>query len=100
MPVIPRLRLFLLATCVSFFVPGAGAEPFDPAGIVLTWQRDPTTTMTIDWHSIDGVGVELVQKLSPGHKLPVTVPRPAAPRKSVLEFRRLGETSWQAQQGR
>jgi hypothetical protein len=99
-PVIPRLRLFLLATCVSFFAPGAGAEPFDPVGIVLTWQRDPTTTMTIDWHSIDGVGVELVQKLSPGHKLPVTVPRPAAPRESVLEFRRLGETAWQARPGR
>jgi acid phosphatase type 7 len=23
---------------------------FDPVGLLLTWQRDPTSTMTIDWH--------------------------------------------------
>lgn len=28
-------------------------EAFDPEFIFLTWQRDPTTTMTVDWH-IDG----------------------------------------------
>lgn len=25
---------------------------FEPAGMVLTWQRDPQTTMTIDWHTL------------------------------------------------
>lgn len=25
---------------------------FDPVGILLTWQQDPTTTMTIDWHTL------------------------------------------------
>ena len=26
-------------------------EDLDPPGILLTWQDDPTTTMTIDWHT-------------------------------------------------
>lgn len=25
---------------------------FDPVGLLLTWQKDPTTTMTIDWHTL------------------------------------------------
>jgi acid phosphatase type 7 len=25
---------------------------FDPIGLFLTWQSDPTTTMTIDWHTL------------------------------------------------
>lgn len=24
--------------------------PVDPLGLMLSWQRDPTTTMTVDWH--------------------------------------------------
>jgi hypothetical protein len=28
-------------------------ELYDPLAIYLTWQQDPTTTMTIDWHDID-----------------------------------------------
>lgn len=31
----------------------AGAAFFDPISLFLTWQNDPTTTMTIDWHTID-----------------------------------------------
>lgn len=31
----------------------ASAEPlFDPPAVYLTWQRDPTTTMTVHWHTI------------------------------------------------
>ncbi len=30
---------------------GAGSEKFDPPALYLTWQGDPTTTMTIRWHS-------------------------------------------------
>lgn len=29
----------------------AGENPFDPSALYLQWQRDPTTTMTIHWHS-------------------------------------------------
>lgn len=28
-------------------------EFFDPVALYLTWQQDPTTTMTIDWHVLD-----------------------------------------------
>jgi len=28
-------------------------EFFDPVSLMLTWQSDPTTTMTVDWHVID-----------------------------------------------
>jgi acid phosphatase type 7 len=36
---------------------------FDPVGIYLTWQQDPTTTMTIDWHVIDEKRDELQYRL-------------------------------------
>lgn len=39
--------LMLLATLAS----AVRAEEFDPISIFLTWQQDPTTTMTIDWHT-------------------------------------------------
>jgi hypothetical protein len=43
------LGLFLAIPAVA----GADEEKeqFDPVGLFLTWQRDPTTTMTIDWHT-------------------------------------------------
>jgi acid phosphatase type 7 len=30
----------------------SGSTLADPVGLYLTWQRDPTTTMTIDWHTV------------------------------------------------
>ncbi|HEY3966435.1 MAG TPA: metallophosphoesterase, partial [Planctomycetaceae bacterium] len=30
-------------------LPQAGAKEFSPDTLFLTWQRDPTTTMTIQW---------------------------------------------------
>lgn len=51
-------------------------EGFQPLGLLLTWQQDPTTTMTIDWHT------------------------PAEPqRASQLEYRQKGADSWQAAEG-
>jgi acid phosphatase type 7 len=76
------------------------AESFDPSGIVLTWQGDPTTTMTVDWHSIDGLDLELIEQPSPGHKLPSFVPRHARVREPVLEYRRLGSNSWATGRGK
>ena len=32
----------------------AVTEAMKPVGLFLQWQRDPTTTMTIDWHTTDG----------------------------------------------
>jgi acid phosphatase type 7 len=55
----------------------ATTEParFDPVGVFLTWQRDPTTTMTIDWHTT------------------------ADDRRPELQYRQSGETSWQSRAG-
>ncbi len=39
------LILCFLATSIY-----ASDRAYDPAAIFLTWQQDPTTTMTIDWH--------------------------------------------------
>lgn len=87
----PILRLLgLLLAAVS----AAGAEPFDPSGIVLTWQRDPSTTMTVAWHSIDGTGFELVEKKSPGHQRPVIEPVATGVREPRLVYRKLGDTTW------
>ena len=46
--------LFFVASITGLFLFGSTAfnkEPFDPAAIFLTWQSDPTTTITIDWHT-------------------------------------------------
>lgn len=48
-----------------------------PVGLFLTWQRDPTTTMTIDWHT-----------LPEDHE-----------RQPVLQFKRIGTETWQTVDG-
>ena len=49
----------------------AGSEKFDPLALYLTWQGDPTKTMTIRWHSMPDDG-----------------------RNNVVEYQRFNETSW------
>ena len=51
-----------------------GEETFEPPGMLLTWQQDPLTTMTIDWHSYED-------------------------RNSVLQYRLDGEEDWQEAEG-
>jgi len=34
----------------------AEENPFDPSALYLQWQRDPTTTMTIHWHTVGESG--------------------------------------------
>lgn len=53
---------------------GQSDEPFDPPAVYLTWQRDPTTTMTIHWHSHGG-------------------------REDRVEYRRLDDQAWHAASG-
>ena len=48
-------------------------ELFDPAGLQLTWQQDPTSTMTIDWHT------------TPDQR----------PDESILEYRKSGSEAWE-----
>lgn len=73
----------------------AAAEPFEPAGILLTWQRDPTTTMTIDWHSVDGEDgdIEIVPSIAQ-QKVPITIPVMARPRIAALDYRPAGQAAW------
>lgn len=93
-------RAFLRTVGLFLFAACAVAEPFDPSGILLTWQRDPSTTMTVDWHSIDGTSFDLVEKKSPGHQLPVIEPVVTGVREPVLEYRKQGDPVWSQARGR
>ncbi len=44
------VTLLLVPFLLSF--EKADQDVFDPAALFLTWQSDPTTTMTIDWHTL------------------------------------------------
>ncbi len=47
------LAVFLSASPLMAFQSGEAENSLDPLGLVLTWQQDPTSTMTIDWHTMD-----------------------------------------------
>ncbi len=56
----PRSALVLLAFCAAWPVRlQATSEAFDPPALYLTWQRDPTTTMTVLWQTVDEAKPEL-----------------------------------------
>ncbi len=38
------------ALILTLMFPALAREPGEVAGLILTWQRDPSSTMTIDWH--------------------------------------------------
>ncbi len=38
------------ALILALIAPALAREPGEVAGLILTWQRDPSSTMTIDWH--------------------------------------------------
>lgn len=70
-------RILLLPVLVFLSFSGALAQTTGtgaPLGLLLTWQSDPLTTMTIDWHTAGGTGTAAI-----------------AP---ALEFRPVGEASW------
>jgi hypothetical protein len=49
----------LLWGVVSVSPAVAASDAFDPPALYLTWQRDPTTTMTVHWHTMDEAKTEL-----------------------------------------
>ena len=87
---INAIRSVVLRRVLSFTAPlfigsflFAEAVAFDPIALFLTWQRDPTTTMTIDWHlkaseggrevlqyQADGSSGEWLEKTGAGHPFP------------------------------
>jgi hypothetical protein len=51
----------VLAVLVLFIIQSVSAQDtMDPLGMMLTWQRDPTTTMTIDWYTQDAAAPVVV----------------------------------------
>ncbi|MCC5831212.1 MAG: fibronectin type III domain-containing protein [Phycisphaeraceae bacterium] len=74
--------LFSITACASVqrdgFVEHRRAER--PLGLYLTWQRDPTTTMTIDWHT-------------PPVKGTTAAYRP------VLRYKAVGDEAWRTVRG-
>ena len=51
--------------CVLVLASGLAAEKqFDPPALYLQWQRDPTTTMTIHWHTVGEAPSELSYRAS------------------------------------
>ncbi len=68
---------FLVCLAVLTFAGALHAQddsPLDPPALYLQWQRDPTTTMTVHWHTVGEA-------------------------KSELFFRPLGKTNWQSSLG-
>ena len=55
--------------------PGERVKKAEPISFMLSWQNDPTSTMTIDWY-------------------------PVIYRSSYLEYRKLGDEQWQMGEGR
>jgi hypothetical protein len=50
------LLSFAAAGCAGTGAPAQGQpDASQPPALFLTWQRDPTSTMTIDWHDTTGV---------------------------------------------
>jgi acid phosphatase type 7 len=47
-----------------------GNNTYEPESIFLTWQNDPSTTMTIDWHVLDDTGT------------------------ASIEYRKMGDSGW------
>ncbi len=68
---------YIVIPLLALFSPISAAEQFDPVGLFLTWQQDPTTTMTIDWHTLPGDGE----------------------RSSVLQYKERGSDTWHEAEG-
>ncbi|MDA0746942.1 MAG: metallophosphoesterase family protein, partial [bacterium] len=47
-----QLPIYFPTLCAFFFALPAGAAPYDPPAVYLSWRSDPTTTMVIRWHSL------------------------------------------------
>ncbi len=46
-----KLHLIWLHTLLLLFLNHPVQAQLDPLGMMLTWQQDPTTTMTLDWYT-------------------------------------------------
>lgn len=51
--------LLLVALLFGATQSANGADAFDPPALYLSWQEDPTTTMTVQWHTLEAARSEL-----------------------------------------
>jgi acid phosphatase type 7 len=61
-----KLTLVLSLTIALCTILGASSindrpSAIDPLGMILTWQQDPTTTMTIDWHTSENGSMRFIE---------------------------------------
>lgn len=60
MSVFLNCRRLVVGVVVLWSAAGLSAnEAFDPPALYLTWQRDPTSTMTVHWHTVEEAKPEL-----------------------------------------
>ena len=69
-----RVALGFVVAAISVIPLKAAEDAFDPPALYLQWQRDPTTTMTVHWHTVGKAQTELY-------------------------FRKSGETEWRSASG-
>ena len=72
------------------------SEPDAPESFLLSWQRDPTSTMTIDWYPVPGSHPDMeYRRLGELDRTEVAGDQvPVAGTHAVLEYRRMGEEDW------
>lgn len=60
---VSRARLVSLLTAIALTAALAAPArgPTGPAAVFVTWQNDPTTTVSIDWHLPAGTDIESIQ---------------------------------------
>ncbi len=58
--------LFLVDSATTQAVETSQDDLYDPLALYLTWQQDPSTTMTIDWHTVDEQRSTVIQYRVPG----------------------------------
>jgi hypothetical protein len=61
----PRLKILIEGLCLALCTASlhGASSNFDPPALYLTWQRDPTSTMTIHWQTEDEARPELFHRL-------------------------------------
>lgn len=74
----------------------AHSDPVAPESFLLSWQRDPTSTMTIDWYPGPGMHPEMeYRRMRDGDGSEYDGDRPPDVRAhAVLEYRKRGEEEW------
>lgn len=72
------------------------SEPGGPESFMLSWQRDPASTMTIDWHPTPGSHPELeYRRRGESDRTEDAGDQISSPgTHAILEYRRTGEEDW------